>query len=63
MKSFFIDYRGLCKQSGAWMKKHWKGYLVYVSIVAMVSFSSAFIKEKRLEKKKSQMEEEHECQL
>ena len=66
MKSFFIDYWELCKQTGVWMKKHWKGYLVYVFIVAIVSFFPyiiEFIKEKRLEKKNSQMEEEHECQL
>ena len=29
MKSFFKDYWELCKESNKWMKKHWKGYLVY----------------------------------
>ena len=66
MKSFFIDYWELCKQSGAWMKKHWKGYLVYIFIVAIISFFPyimEFIKEKGLEKKFSDIEEDEKCQL
>lgn len=29
LKTFWKDYWELCKESGKWMKKHWKGYLVY----------------------------------
>lgn len=36
MKSFFKDYWELAKHSSRWMKKHWKGYLVYCFIVAVI---------------------------
>lgn len=36
MKSFFKDYRELCKESDKWMKKHWKGYLVLYFIVSLI---------------------------
>ena len=33
LKLFFEDYCDLCKHSGQWMKKHWKGYLVLCASV------------------------------
>lgn len=66
MKSFFKDYWELCKQSGEWMKKHWKGYLVYCFIMFLIGLTPyivELIKENRLEKKFSDIEEDKECQL
>ena len=34
MKAFFKDYWDLCKQSGDFYKKHWKGILVLNAVVA-----------------------------
>lgn len=65
MKSFFKDYRELCKESDKWMKKHWKGYLVYCFIVSLIYFTPCIvelIKEKRLENDFSEKEDE-KCQL
>ena len=33
MKAFFKDYWDLCKQSGDFYKKHWKGTLVLNAIL------------------------------
>ena len=33
MKAFFKDYWDLCKQSGDFYKKHWKGILVLNAVV------------------------------
>lgn len=66
MKSFFKDYWELCKESNKWMKKHWKGYLVYCFIVLLIYLAPGIvelIKEKRLEKKFSDIKEDEECQL
>ena len=65
MKSFFKDYWELCKESNKWMKKHWKGYLVYCFIVLLIYSAPGIvelIKEKRLENNVSEKEDE-ECQL
>lgn len=65
MKSFFKDYWELCKESNKWMKKHWKGYLVYSFIISLIYFApyiAELIKEKRLESNVSEKEDE-ECQL
>lgn len=65
MKSFFKDYRELCKESDKWMKKHWKGYLVLCSIVSLIYLAPyivELIKEKRLENDFSEKEDE-KCQL
>lgn len=37
MKSFFKDYWELTKLSGEWMKKHWKGYIVLIAIISVLS--------------------------
>lgn len=65
MKSFFKDYWELCKESNKWMKKHWKGFLVYCFIVSLIYFTPGIvelIKEKRLENDFSEKEDE-KCQL
>lgn len=65
MKSFFKDCWELCKESNKWMKKHWKGYLVYSFIISLIYFApyiAELIKEKRLENNVSEKEDE-ECQL
>ena len=33
MKAFFKDYWDLCKQSGEFYKKHWKGTLVLNAVI------------------------------
>ena len=33
MKAFFKDYWDLCKQSGDFYKKHWKGTLVLDAVI------------------------------
>ena len=33
MKAFFKDYWDLCKQSGDFCKKHWKGTLVLNAVI------------------------------
>ncbi len=36
LKTFWKDYWELCKESGKWMKKHWKGCLVcYICVVGI----------------------------
>jgi hypothetical protein len=65
MKSFFKDYRELCKESDKWMKKHWKGYLVLYFIVSLIYLAPYIVelsKEKRLENDFSEKEDET-CQL
>ena len=51
MKSFFKDYWEMClKPSGKWIKKHWKGYLVYIIICFFGGVGIGIFKEKKLEK-------------
>lgn len=38
LKVFVKDYIELCKQSNQWMKKHWKGYLVFVAVMGLGSY-------------------------
>ena len=65
MKSFFKDYWELCKESNKWMKKHWKGCLVYCFILFLIGLAPyivELIKEKKLENDFSEKEDE-KCQL
>lgn len=48
MKDFFKDYGELQKQSNAWMKKHWKGYLVFAFVVTVLSFLPYIIERVKL---------------
>lgn len=65
MKSFFKDYRELCKESDKWMNKHWKGYLVLCFIVSLIYLAPYIVelsKEKEDENDFSEKEDET-CQL
>lgn len=65
MKSFFKDYRELCKESDKWMKKHWKRYLVLCFIISLIYLAPYIVelsKEKKLENDFSEKEDE-KCQL
>lgn len=61
-KPFWKDYAELCKQSGEWYKKHWKGYIVLSTAIVAAEFAWFYkdaIKEKvqeKLESKKSKEE-------
>lgn len=53
MKEFWKDYWDLCKHSGQWYKKHWKGYLVLMTVILGAEYGWLFreqIKEKVTEK-------------
>ena len=63
--NFWRDYWDLCKQSGKWCKKHWKGYIVLCVIVFIIEFGYFFqdqLKEKftamtkKIKSKKNQKE-------
>ena len=36
MKSFWKDYVELIKQSNRWLKNHWKGYLIIVTLCLII---------------------------
>ena len=36
MKEFFRDYGALWKESGAFMKKHWRGTLLFTGVLGLV---------------------------
>ena len=61
-KTFWKDYTELCKQSGEWYKKHWKGALVLNAAIVAAEFAWFYkdeIKDKvheKLESKKSKEE-------
>lgn len=35
MKEFWEDYKDLCKQTGQFYKKHWKGLLAVNAVIAV----------------------------
>lgn len=39
MKQFFKDYKSLCGESAKFYKKHWKGSLVFSTLVGLVAFA------------------------
>lgn len=61
-KTFFKDYGTLCKQTGAFNKRHWKGNLVMSTAVMGVEAAWIFRKEikdkisNKIESKKSKEE-------
>lgn len=59
MKNFVKDYVELCKHSGQFMKKHWKGYALLCVVVTGVEFAYLNREEIKdyIESKKSQKEE------
>ena len=46
MKDFWKDYGELCKSSGRFYKKHWKGLLVLNAAIIGVEFAFAWAKSK-----------------
>lgn len=62
MRTFVKDYVELCKDSGKFYKKHWKGYIVLSTAIVAAEFAWFYkdaIKEKvqeKLESKKSKEE-------
>ena len=50
MKDFWKDYGKLCKHSGAFYKKHWKGVLVLNAAIIGVEYAVYFIQKKKSEK-------------
>ena len=50
MKDFWKDYSKLCKDSGAFYKKHWKGVLVLNAAIIGVEYAVYFIQKKKSEK-------------
>ena len=51
MKDFWKDYSKLCKDSGAFYKKHWKGVLVLNAAIIGVEYAVYFIQKKKSEKR------------
>lgn len=39
MKGFFKDYADLCKESGAFYKKHWKGVILLNTVIIAGEFA------------------------
>lgn len=51
MKDFWKDYGKLCKDSGAFYKKHWKGVLVLNAAIIGVEYAVYFIQKKEIRKR------------
>ena len=49
-KNFWKEYFDLCKASGAWMKKHWLGYIILCVVIFFVTFGTSFVQMKWREK-------------
>ena len=62
-KTFWKEYAEICKMSGKWCKKHWKGYIVLCTAITGAEFAWFFredIKDKisdKIEERKSKKEE------
>lgn len=58
-KTFWKEYAEICKMSGKWCKKHWKGYIVLTAAIVGAEYTWWFredIKDK-IEERKSKKEE------
>lgn len=42
-KEFWKEYFALCKESYKWMKKHWKGYIVFCVVITTVYVGVLYI--------------------
>ena len=49
-KNFWKEYFDLCKASGAWLKKHWLGYIILCVVIFFVTFGTSFVQMKWREK-------------
>lgn len=63
-KNFWKEYFDLCKASGAWMKKHWLGYIILCGVIFFVTFGTSFLQmkwsERKLEKTLNDLESKSE---
>ena len=48
--NFWKEYFDLCKASGAWLKKHWLGYIILCVVIFFVTFGTSFVQMKWREK-------------
>ena len=49
-KNFWKEYFDLCKASGAWLKKHWLGYIILCVVIFFVTLGTSFVRMKWREK-------------
>ena len=42
MKEAIKEYLEICKLSGKWMKKHWKGYIVFCLLSRIITYKISF---------------------
>lgn len=42
MKEFMKDYKELCKQTGVFYKKHWKGVVILNAAIVVAEFGCIF---------------------
>ena len=50
MREFVKDYIALCKESGKFMKKHWKGVLVLNAAIIGIEVACLAYQQKKAEK-------------
>ena len=62
MKQFWKDYLGLCKDSGRFCKKHWKGVILLNAAVVGAELAYFAYQNKKFERVFSRPIEEEEAQ-
>ena len=62
MKQFWKDYWELCKESGRFCKKHWKGYIVLNAAIIGAELAWYKYKTKQIEENLNCSTEEEEAQ-
>lgn len=62
MKQFWKDYWELCKESGRFCKKHWKGYIVLNAAIIGAELAWYKYKTKQIETNLNCSTEEEEAQ-
>ena len=62
MKQFWKDYWELCKESGRFCKKHWKGYIVLNAAIIGAELAWYKYKTKQIEVNLNCSTEEEEAQ-
>ena len=62
MKTFWKDYWELCKESGKFYKKHWKGVLVLNAAIIAAETGYLYYKTKQFEKSLENVNKKDETQ-
>ena len=62
MKDFWKDYGELCKSSGRYYKKHWKGLRLLNAAIIKIEIKQDKYKTKQFDKKKKKKYEDEEAQ-